>query len=168
MPVPAHTTNLIPEVVIAEHGGAVWGLCRRCCPEPDDAFQEIWARVLGALRGFDPSGPATLRGWILTIANRHLVDRHRRRVVRGDVVELGDVPWEDPRDETIDRDRAHRRLEAALAALPGDQRRVVTLHHVHGMDLETIAATEDVPVGTVKSRLFRGRARLAEIMGVGR
>ena len=41
-----------------------------------------------------------------------------------------------------------------------DQRRVVVMHHVHGIDLETLAASEGVPLGTIKSRLHRGRAAL--------
>lgn len=154
------------EAALADHGPAVWGLCRRCCPDPDDAFQEIWARIFGALPAFDPQGAATLRTWILTIAHRHLVDRHRRRVVRGTVVEIGDLQADSASpDEALDSARGRQRLEAALTILPEDQRRVILLHHLHGVELTELATSEGCAVGTIKSRLHRGRARLAELLG---
>lgn len=137
----------------------VWSICRRMDPDPEDACQEIWEKVLRALPGFDPGGTASVSTWVATIANRHLVDRHRRRAVRG-----VQVPPED-----LGVGGTHRpevaRLEGALAALPEPYRRVVLLHHVHGVALEDIAAEEGVPVGTIKSRLHRARARLVDDLG---
>ena len=52
------------------------------------------------------------------------------------------------------------RLEAALPLLAEEHRRVVVLHHLHGLPLEEIAAAEGVALGTIKSRLHRARARL--------
>jgi len=54
----------------------------------------------------------------------------------------------------------HEALEAAVGRLPPDFREAVVLHHLHGMDVEKIAEITGVPVGTVKSRLARGRERL--------
>ena len=68
-------------------------------------------------------------------------------------------------DERIDRRRCQVRLEAALERLPYAHRRVVLLHHLNGVPLADIAAAEGVAVGTIKSRLHRGRARLAELLG---
>ena len=150
--------------VVADHGPAVWSLCRRLCPEPEDAYQEIWEKVLGALPRFDPAGSASLRTWILTIAHRHLVDRHRRRQVRGVVVQLPDLAVAPVAEARLDRAQRTELLIAALDRLPEAQRRVVVLHHLHGQSLEAIANAEGVAVGTVKSRLHRGRARLAEIL----
>src|SRR5690606_22014330 len=67
--------------LVAAHGPAVYALCRRLTPDPDDCYQEIWEKVFRALPRFDPGGAASVRTWILTIAHRHLVDRHRRRLV---------------------------------------------------------------------------------------
>jgi RNA polymerase sigma-70 factor (ECF subfamily) len=53
-----------------------------------------------------------------------------------------------------------------VAALPARQRHVVVLHHLVGLPVEQIAAELDVPVGTVKSRLSRGRAALAPLLTV--
>lgn len=152
--------------LVAAHGPAVYALCRRLTPDPDDCYQEIWEKVFRALPRFDPGGAASVRTWILTIAHRHLVDRHRRRLVRGQVLPLGEHAATGPdASEAAEARQGLRRLERALERLPADQRRIVVLHHVHGLPLEAIAETEGVPVGTVKSRLHRARARLAAWIG---
>lgn len=152
--------------LVARHGALVWGLCRRLTPDPEDAFQEIWARALDALPRFDPAGPARFSTWLVTLTHRHLIDRHRRRKVRGEVLPLGEIAAPLPSPEAaLDSRRREQRLEAALAHLPEDQRRVVVLHHLAGCGLDEIAAIEGVPVGTLKSRLHRGRARLVELLG---
>ena len=81
------------------------------------------------------------------------------------MVPLGDIPAHDGVDERIDGQRRAERLEAALARLPVDMRTVIVMHHLNGVPLEDIAAAEGVAVGTVKSRLHRGRARLLELLG---
>ena len=122
------------------HGPVVWGICRRLCAEPEDAYQEIWEKVLRALPRFDPGGRASLRTWIATIAHRHLVDRHRRRTVRGQVVPLREIPPLTPDlDERLAERQRVARLEAALQRLPEAQRRVVVMHHLHGVSIEEIA-----------------------------
>ncbi len=153
-------------LVLAEYGPMVWGLCYRLASQPEDAYQEIWEKVLKALGRFRLDGPASLRTWIATIAHRHLVDRHRRKRVRGEVVELGEIVAQDVApDERIARRQRASRLEQALKGLPQAQRRVVVLHHLNGMPLDELASREGVAVGTIKSRLHRGRARLADLLG---
>lgn len=152
--------------LLSAHGPAVYGLCRRLDVDPDDAYQEIWEKVLHGLHRFDPAGSAPLAAWILRVAHRHLIDRHRRRRVRGEVVEIGELPGSPARLESrLDQAQQARRLEAALTRLPIGQRRVVVLHHIQGCSLEAIAETEGIAVGTVKSRLHRARGRLAVLMG---
>jgi len=150
-----------PAQLIAEHGPLVWSLCRRLDPSPEDAYQEIWEKALGA--SFDPAGPARYSTWLSTLAHRHLVDRFRRRRVRA-AEELVDEPADDhPQpDEALRLQTDLVRLERALANLGEDHRRVVVLHHLHGLPLDTIAANEGLPVGTIKSRLHRARAQLVE------
>ncbi|MEZ4240069.1 MAG: sigma-70 family RNA polymerase sigma factor [Myxococcota bacterium] len=153
--------------LVAQHGPLVWGLCRRLCPDPEDAYQEVWARVFAALPRFDADGPASLRTWIATVTHRHLVDRHRRRTVRGEVVALGELsaPLQ---PDPVERRRDQERLEQALQRLPEAQRRVVVMHHLHDQPVDDIAAAEGIAVGTVKSRLHRARARLLELLGGSR
>jgi RNA polymerase sigma-70 factor (ECF subfamily) len=145
----------------------VWSLCTRLAPgEAEDAYQQIWEKVLRALPGFDPDGSASLDTWIGTIARRTLIDRHRRRRTRGEIVELDRLrsAGKGPESLVVARERVVL-LERALQRLPGDQRRVVVLHHLQGVPLATLAHEEGVALGTIKSRLHRGRARLASILG---
>lgn len=152
------------EDVLTAHGPLVWSLCRRLADEPEDCYQQIWEKVLRALPRFEHDGPASLRTWIATIAHRHLVDRHRRKAVRGVRVPV-DGLVEPPRAEVALEGRQRKeRLEAAVRRLPEDQRRVVVLHHLHGVPLATLAEQEEVAVGTIKSRLHRGRAALARML----
>ncbi|NOY26489.1 MAG: sigma-70 family RNA polymerase sigma factor [Oligoflexia bacterium] len=143
----------------------VWSLCRRLSQTPEDSFQAAWARLLGRLDSYDPqqAAPST---WITTVVHRMLIDEYRRRGRMGDVLPMVDraAVTVDPAD-LLDRHRQVQRLEAALQRLPDNWRRVVILHHLHGVPLATLADEEDIAVGTVKSRLHRGRARLAQILG---
>jgi RNA polymerase sigma-70 factor (ECF subfamily) len=162
---PAHPT-VRTEDLVDTHGPRIYAMCARLDPDPDEGYQEIWERVLGALARFDPSGPASIGAWIATIARHHLVDRHRRRGVRGEVVPIDRLPAIEPAaDERIAVRQRNARVEAALKRLPEAHRRVLVLHHVHGVPLETLASEENVAVGTIKSRLHRGRTRLAELLG---
>lgn len=147
------------------HGPLVWGLCKRLGPEPEDAYQEVWEKVFGALDRFDPQGSASFRTYLATITHRHLVDRHRRRMTRGEVVEIGDLAANSALEERASQRQQLDRLEAALQRLPEGHRRVVVMHHLDDLSLEEIAASEGIATGTVKSRLHRARARLFELLG---
>jgi len=153
------------QALLREHGPRVWSLCRRLTREPEDAYQEVWLKVHRNLSRYDPTR-AGFATWVTAITHRHLVDRHRRQRVRGEVLELPDLadpgPWP---DEQVRTQARRRTLEQALRRLPEPQRRVVVLHHLYGEPLETIAEREGVAKGTVKSRLHRARARLAELIG---
>ena len=154
--------------LVARHGPRVFGLCRRLDPDPEDAYQEIWEKVFRALPGFDEAGRASLRTWLAVIAHRHLVDRHRRRGARGTLVALDGHEPDGPAPDAevrLDRERRRDRLETALAKLPEGQRRVLVMHHLCELPLDEIAVAEGVPIGTLKSRLHRGRGRLAELLG---
>jgi RNA polymerase sigma-70 factor, ECF subfamily len=154
------------DALVAAHGPRVYAMCARLAADPEDCYQEIWEKVLGAVSGFDPTGPAPIGAWIATIARRHLIDRHRRKQVRGQVVSIAGIAGTEPEvDEAIARHHRQARLEAAIRRLPDAQRRVVVHHHIHGVALEQLAEEEGVAVGTLKSRLHRGRVRLAELLG---
>jgi len=129
----------------------------------------VWEKLFLALARFDPRGTASFRTWALTITRRHLIDRHRRRQTRGVVLPLDGLPAVDPAaDEALAAHQRKARLEAALARLPDAQRRAVVSHHLLGLPLHTIALDEGTQTGTIKSRLHRGRARLAQLLGGSR
>jgi len=141
--------------LVEEHRGLVEGLCRRLDREPEDCAQEIWEKVLRGLERYNPARGG-VRAWLAAIARRHIIDRHRRRVVREEVVTFGDAAVRDP-EGVVD-------LERALQQLPIEQRRVVLFHHHQGVSLAELAELEGVAIGTVKSRLHRARARLVHLL----
>lgn len=147
--------------LVQRHGPLLWSICRRLAADPDDAYQAVWEKALRALPRFDPDGAAAFSTWLASIAHRHLVDEHRRRRVRGELVDADDLPAPEAGWDRGDVEK----LEHAVDALPDGLRRVVVLHHLHGVPLERIAENEDVPVGTVKSRLHRARGLLAQALG---
>jgi RNA polymerase sigma-70 factor (ECF subfamily) len=130
----------------------------------EDLVQETFVRVLRALPGFDPDGPASLSTWMLTIAARLAMNELRRpeAVALAALGELGEAAA--PAGERADLRAERRQLAAAIgagvAALPDGQRAVLVLREYHDLDYAEIAAALELDPGTVKSRLARARAAL--------
>jgi RNA polymerase sigma-70 factor, ECF subfamily len=127
--------------------------------QAEDAVQDAFASALlhwRSLRGYrDPEA------WVRMVAFRRAIDHHRRSVrqLRA-VLRLGPPPPLPP----VGGD--HIDLVRALRKLPLAQREVLVLHYVAELAVERIAAELRLPVGTVKSRLARGRASLAQHLRV--
>jgi RNA polymerase sigma-70 factor, ECF subfamily len=115
-----------------------------------DALASAWLRWR-VLRGYhDPEA------WVRMVAFRRAVDHHRRGVrQRRALVRLGPPPSLPPVDAQ------HLDLVRALRRLPLAQREVLVLHYVAELAVDRVASELRLPVGTVKSRLARGRAALA-------
>jgi len=164
--IPLHPEPPGVEALVRLHGPMVYGMCRRLADDPDDAYQTVWEKVVGAWTRFDPAGTGSLSGWIATITRRTLVDRHRRQRVRG-VAEPVE-PLVDPGlgpERHAARAQSQGQLEDLLRELPFAQRHVLIAHHVHGVSLQELADEEGVALGTIKSRLHRGRGALAAKLG---
>lgn len=118
-----------------------------------EAYSRAWPRW-SALRGYDDPG-----AWVRQVATRLAVSRWRR--ARTAVAFLarsrGPEPAAAPSEATAI-------LVAALKQLPEAQRRAIVLHHLGDLPLSEIARIERCPEGTVKARLSRGRAALAELL----
>ena len=156
----------------------VYGLCLRLLADSEearDAAQETFVRAYTALDTFDASQP--FAPWVLRIARNHCLDQLRRRTPERRHLPLdGEGPYgapqhrevadpEAPRaDEALERAETRGALEAAVAALPPNYREVVHLFHVEHLSYKEIAATLDVPIGTVMTWLHRARARLREAL----
>lgn len=122
----------------------------------EDLMQEAYARLLPRWRKVshyeDPSA------WVRTVALRLYVSARRR-----DRIALRHLASTKPASSAaLSPDRVA--LEAALARLPVAQRIVVVMHHMLDMPVQTVAETLRIPSGTVKSRLSRGRAALAQYL----
>jgi RNA polymerase sigma-70 factor (ECF subfamily) len=155
------------------HQRAVYGLCLRLLrdgEEARDASQETFVRAFAAVGTYDPGQP--FAPWLLRIARNHCLDALRRRIPAGRRLELDADPADGAAgheipdaaapsaDDLLDRHETATTLEAAVEALPANYREVVHLFHVEQMSYRQIAATMDVPIGTVMTWLHRARARL--------
>jgi RNA polymerase sigma-70 factor (ECF subfamily) len=131
----------------------------------EDLAQEVFLRAHAALARFDVHGPARPATWLLTIAVRLVQDRRRRRVVRAlpRAMPIDDAPAS-PESEG-QRAELGRAIARAAAELAPEQRNVFVLAEYHDLGLAEIADIVGAPEATVKTRLFRARERLRELLG---
>jgi RNA polymerase sigma-70 factor (ECF subfamily) len=130
--------------------------------DAEDAVQEALIRAWRALPRF--RGDASFSTWIYRICLNAIADQRTRRS-RGAGAPLDDVAEpSDPRDAILERELSNA-LQEALAALDETYRTPVLLYDVLGRSYGEIAEVLGVAEGTVKSRIFRGRAELARLLG---
>ncbi len=124
----------------------------------DDLVQETLERAIKKIHLYEPSGPFI--GWLTTLMRNLFVDRVRRN--RGkQVASLDQVPQHEPYQNENQVDRVIlRELREAITRLPPEQRQVLVMIAVQGVSYEDAAARVGVPLGTIRSRLFRARAAL--------
>ncbi len=130
-----------------------------------DVVQDTWLAIVRGLRRLDD--PARFRTWAYRIVTHKCADWTRRRVARRNVErELRDAAastaGRPPKDRDSEDDAGL--LREALAALPDDQRAILSLHYLDGMSVREIGRVLDVPQGTVKSRLYHARERLKQAL----
>ncbi len=131
----------------------------------DDLVQDCLERAVGRWR---QRRGTEVRPWVYAILHNLLVDHKRQHVRRGTAVPLhlvDDVALGRPADQ--DAGLHHRDLLRALDALPEEQRTVLLLISVEGLSYGEVAAVVGVPLGTVMSRISRGRDRLATLLREG-
>jgi len=161
------------EELVRRHQAAVRGFLRAVCYDRsaiDDLAQETFLRAIKYAGRFDAR--YSMRGWLLTIARRlsinHSQKQKRRRPAAGiepdqlqtDATNSPSSSLESQEQQTITRDAVH----AAMARLSEPQRVAIAMHYQQGMPLDQIAEALEMPVGTVKSHLYRGRQRMKEIL----
>ncbi len=136
--------------------------------EADDLVQET---MLKAYRAWDQFEKGTnAKGWLLTILRHAFINEYRRRARRPETVDLDaieafsvfhELQEEDPQGAFFDR-IVDEEVLRAIDELPEQFRETVVLSDVEGLSYEEIARVLDVPIGTVKSRLFRARHLLQQ------
>jgi RNA polymerase sigma-70 factor, ECF subfamily len=157
--------------LLRRHYDRVHAVCRRIAGstrDADDAAQEAMIRVIRNIDKFD--GRSAFGTWIYRIATNTALDELRRRKRRPQLHLAGDDDHEsEPADEMSHRridDVADRiTIDAALIELPEEFKVVVVMRDVGDLDYAEIASALDIPVGTVKSRIARGRRMLVEKLG---
>jgi RNA polymerase sigma-70 factor (ECF subfamily) len=153
------------EVLLERHVDYVHAVCRRVLGHPEDALdaaQEAMIAVARRIGSFD--GRAQFTTWLYRVATNAALDEVRRRKRRPSPTDDGehDGPSPSPAERTV---TAPIDLDAALARLPEDFRAAVVLRDLMDLDYAEIAEVLDIPIGTVRSRISRGRRQLAEWFG---
>ncbi len=168
------------EALFARYHEPIRRHVRRVVRDPataEDLTQEVFERVW--TRAGQWNGRGTFQAWLFRVATnlalnqlrsrrRHPQEPLTRREVESGVptnepseawlVDPAAVDPSDAAERGVDRDR----LRQLLTGLPEDKRRVLELVHIADMDLATVAEVLGIPVGTVKSRLYYARKRLAQ------
>ncbi|MEN0651807.1 MULTISPECIES: RNA polymerase sigma factor [Hyphobacterium] len=149
--------------LVVRHQQGLRGFLRRLCRDPDvaddlaqDAFLAAWTS-LASLKD-----PARFRSWLYGLAWRQAASRFRtddRRRARewAYTAETADLPGLSPEDRIA--------LDRAMSDLPPDQRAAIALCLSGGFSHSEAAEALGIPVGTVKSHVTRGRAKLLEALG---
>ncbi|MGB8650314.1 MAG: RNA polymerase sigma factor SigE [Mycobacteriales bacterium] len=150
--------------VVRTHSARVYRLAYRLTGNPHDAedlTQEVFVRVFRSLSSYTPG---TFEGWLHRITTNLFLDMVRRKArIRFDALP-------DDTERLPGRERSPQQLyddhhfdgdvQAALDALPPDFRAAVVLCDLEGLSYEEIAATLGIKIGTVRSRIHRGRSQL--------
>jgi RNA polymerase sigma-70 factor (ECF subfamily) len=156
------------------HLDAAYNLARWLCGNASDADDVVQEAFMRAFRFFDTFRGDSARPWLLAIVRRTWYTEWRRRSSSHETVEFDDtmddasfdgwsVGGTDPQALLI-RDEDTKRVHEALAQLPVEYREVLMLRELEEMGYKEIAAVADVPIGTVMSRLARGRRKLAALL----
>lgn len=150
----------------------LFALVARMVPDRDQAADAVQEAFLHAYRHLDAFRGGSVKSWLSRIAINAAMDiqRFRKRRPAEPYPELEDDTWQpaadvsaDPVTTTLTAER-HRALESALARITVDQRTAIVLYDVEGYDYAEIATLTKVSLGTVKSRIHRGRLALRELL----
>jgi RNA polymerase sigma-70 factor (ECF subfamily) len=171
-PVPSETSTF--EQLMLPHLDTAYNLSRWLLRNPHDAEDAVQDACLRAFRAFGGFHGADGRAWFLTIV-RNVCYSHLRQGKRDfpkvtfeedlhgspqDPGEANAQSWLDAKGEL---------LHQALERLPAEYREVIVLHDVEGLSYREIASVAEIPLGTVMSRLARGRGKLeAEVTTLGK
>jgi RNA polymerase sigma-70 factor, ECF subfamily len=160
--------------LVRRHQVAIVSLARALTngsADAEDIAQDVFVRAWRSIRGF--RGDSAFRTWLHRVA-LNVIHTHQGRVARirrmfytpaGEAEREMDFIERAPDSADVEADVVMRdAIDRALASLPDELRVAVTLRDVQGLDYREIALVLDVPIGTVESRIFRGRQRLKPLL----
>ncbi len=154
------------EDLLGRHHDRIWSLCRRITGNDADASDATQEALMAIVRGLDRfDGRASFKTWSYRVATNACLDELRRRKRRPEPTDLQE--HEPPPHPTVFDEQLVEgdRISTALAALPDSFRVPVILRDVYDLDYAEISETLDIPPGTVRSRIARGRRHLADLLG---
>ncbi len=138
--------------------------------QAEDLTQEVFVRVYRSLDQYDPQA-GDLSNWLMRLARNLVIDDYRRRTRTP--TDLGDDldqheyhlrSGQDTPDRGVERNERARQVRAAISKLPPDLRECVILRDIEELTYQEIVEILGIPLGTVKSRINRGRIELAKIL----
>ena len=150
----------------------LYALVVRMVPDRDQASDAVQEAFFSAYRNMGAFRGGSVRSWLSRIAINAAMDaqRLRKRRPADPYPELEDDTWQPPAPERDDpvttslESERHQVLNAALARITADQRAAIVLFDVEGYDYAEIATMTGVSLGTVKSRIHRGRLALRDLL----
>jgi RNA polymerase sigma-70 factor (ECF subfamily) len=153
--------------LLRHHQPRLYAVCRRLtgsAHDADDACQEALIAIVRGLDSFD--GRSAFSTWAYRVTTNTCLDELRRRRRRPEPTDPLEREREEPPTTISHEDVVADRLDidAALATLSPEFRAAVVLRDLCALSYDEIAVTLDIPAGTVRSRIARGRALLAPLM----
>ena len=155
------------EEVARRYGRFLYNVAYRLAGNDDDANDLAQEALLRVRKGLESYQPGSMEAWLSRIVTNVFLDEVRRRR-RRPVEALPDDPdriLPPMAAADVATDRLSDEVQAALRTLPEDFRAAVVLADVVGLSYEEIGEVLDVPVGTVRSRIHRGRRQLRSALG---
>ncbi|GAA1261987.1 RNA polymerase sigma factor SigM [Kitasatospora nipponensis] len=159
-------------LLVQRHRDRLWAVAVRTLGDREEAADALQDALLSALRAAHTfQGRSAVTTWLHRIVVNACLDRARRATTRR-AGSLDEDPQQletlagsaEPTDALVIRRELRRELGAALASLPADQRAALVLVDMQGYPVAEAAEVLGIPVGTVKSRCARGRARLLPLV----
>ena len=157
------------EEVARVYGRKIYNFAYRLTGNPDDAHDLVQEVLLRVRRGLANYRPGSFEGWLWRITRNAFLDDVRRQKRRPtsplpDEVDRWDRASSDSADAEYARISLGDDVQKALLELPMDFREAVVLCDVVGLSYEEIARAVAVPIGTVRSRIHRGRKMLKDLL----
>lgn len=158
-------TPLSWEEVARVHGRKIYNFAYRLCGDPHDAADLVQEVLLRVRKGLASYQPGSFDGWLWRITHNAFIDEMRRRQRRPtsplpEAIDRWSAQSGPGADEQLAASRLGDDIQAALLELPYEFREAVVMCDVIGLSYEEIAQAVAVPVGTVRSRIHRGRRQL--------
>lgn len=158
-------TPLSWEEVARTHGRKIYNFAYRLCGDPHDAADLVQEVLLRVRKGLDSYRPGSFDGWLWRITHNAFIDEMRRRQRRPtaplpDALDRWGAQSLPGADEQLASLRLGEEIQEALMDLPIEFREAVVMCDVVGLSYDEIAEAVSVPIGTVRSRIHRGRKLL--------
>lgn len=156
------------EEVARTHGRFLYTVAYRLTGNSDDAQDLVQEVLLRVRKGLETYRPGSLEGWLSRITTNTFLDEARRRQ-RRPADRLPDeperlMPTSPPADEALAAEALPEEIQDALRTLPAEYRAAIVMCDVVGLSYQEISDSLEVPVGTVRSRIHRGRALLRQAL----